>query len=120
MVRKKVVYVAGPYTKPDPGANVNTAILYADALLDRGVVPLVPHLTHLWHLVSPKPYEAWLSIDFDYLLRCDALVRMPGESPGADREVLFALANKIKVFEIDPDENITRQLDLLVKELEKE
>ena len=32
-----------------------------------------------------------MTADFDVLARCDALLRMPGESPGADREVAHAL-----------------------------
>jgi hypothetical protein len=84
------VYVAGPYSKGDVVLNVRNAIAAADTLLAAGHTPFIPHLTHLWHLVSPKTYEEWLAIDLDWLKCCDALVRLPGESSGADREVVYA------------------------------
>ena len=94
---KPLVYVAGPYTKPDPVENINTAIRYADQVLDVGAVPVIPHLSGFWHLVSPKPYEQWLEIDLDYLYRCDVVFRFPGESSGADAEVVEAERRGIPV-----------------------
>lgn len=85
---KPLVYVAGPYTHPDPAINVHDTILAAQRLWDTGLmVPVVPHLTHLWHLIAPQPYERWLEYDNELLARCDALYRLPGESAGADKEV---------------------------------
>lgn len=81
-----VVYVAGPYSS-DPAAGANAAALAAHALLDAGHYPVVPHLSLLLDLVRHRPYEEWLRHDFALLRRCDALLRLPGHSPGADREV---------------------------------
>jgi hypothetical protein len=97
--RKPVVYVAGPYTKPDPIDNTRTALGVADALLPYGFIPLVPHLTAFWHLYSKKPYEKWMEIDQGYLAVCDALYRFPGESPGADREEEYAREHGIPVLD---------------------
>jgi nucleoside 2-deoxyribosyltransferase len=85
-----LIYLAGPYTKPDPVENTNRMIRIADALLDLGVVPIVPHLTMFWHLVRPRPYDEWLQYDLQVMLRCDAVLRVPGESNGADGEVRVA------------------------------
>ena len=85
-----LVYVAAAYSEPDPVANTKHAIRIADALLLAGFTPLVPHLTMLWDLVSPKPYEEWLDYDNELLARCDAVLRVPGYSVGATREVKFA------------------------------
>lgn len=94
-----LVYVAGPYTHPDPVENTHLAIKAADELLASGaVVPYVAHLSLLWHLVSPKPYGDWLAYDLDVLVRCDALLRLPGASAGADGEVATARAHGIPVF----------------------
>jgi hypothetical protein len=82
-----LIYIAGPYTRPDPVENTHRIIAIADALLEEQVTPLVPHLTLLWHLVSPKPYAEWIEYDEQLLLRCDAVLRIPGESTGAIREV---------------------------------
>ena len=94
---RRVVFLAGPYSHPDPCVNTHEAIMLADRLLDV-CVPFVPHLTHFWHTVSPKPYEEWLAIDRELLRRCDALLRFGGESSGADGEVEFALEIGLPVF----------------------
>ena len=94
----KYVYVAGPYTNGDVAANVALAMELADDLLDRGHAPYVPHLSHYLHLYQLRPYEDWMDLDFAWLAKCDCLLRIPGESPGADREVEFAKDHDIPVF----------------------
>ena len=95
-----LVYVAGPYTRPDPVENSHLTIKAADELIADGVVtPVVPHLTLMWHLVSPKPLEFWYAYDLAMLARCDAVFRLPGESTGADREVEFAAGLSKPVFD---------------------
>lgn len=92
------VYVAGPYTKGDVAQNVRDAILAADQLLQAGHAPFLPHLTHFWHLLTPHPWERWLNLDLEWLLLCHALVRLPGESVGADREVQYAMDHGLPIF----------------------
>jgi hypothetical protein len=87
------IYVAGPYTKPDPCINTHNAIKVADRLLELGYVPHIPHLTHFWHTVSPKPYNLWLQYDAHWVLVCDVVLRLSGESTGADGEVKLAQEN---------------------------
>jgi hypothetical protein len=94
----KVVYVSGPYTKPDPCVNVNEHIRAADRLGELGYAPLVPVLSHFWHTMSPHPYEFWIGIDLEFVRRCDAVLRLPGESSGADRETALAERLRIPVF----------------------
>ena len=94
---KPLVYLAGPYSKPDPVENMHNAIKVADGLLDV-CIPHIPHLTGIWHLVSPKPYPYWLEIDLEILLRCDCVYRFGGSSRGADGEVVAALNADIPVF----------------------
>ena len=97
----KLVYVAGPYSHPDPIENTNIALNIADAMYaesDHELVPVIPHLTAFWHLVHPHEYAHWLEYDLKILSRCDALLRLPGESSGADGEVEFAEMNGIPVF----------------------
>jgi hypothetical protein len=84
---RPLVYVAGPYTRPDPVLNVRRAIEVAESVERLGGTPFVPHLTMLWHLVSPAPVERWYERDLDVLGHCQGLVRFAGESSGADREV---------------------------------
>lgn len=89
------IYIAAPYTKGDVGQNVHNAIVIADALVAMGHTPYIPHLSHFWHLISPKPYHFWLKYDIEFLSICDCLLRLDGESDGADKEV--ELAQKIKL-----------------------
>jgi nucleoside 2-deoxyribosyltransferase len=96
---RPLVYLAAPYTHPDPVANTHAVIALASELVDEGLVtPLVPHLTLLWHLAAPRPLDFWYAYDVAMLHRCDALFRMEGASSGADREVDFATTHGIPVF----------------------
>lgn len=97
MGRKKV-YVAGPYTKGDSCINTHNAIVAGNQLWDAGYTPFIPHLCHLWHCVTPRPYALWLEYDFEFLSACDILLRLPGESNGADAEVAEANRLGIPVF----------------------
>ncbi len=87
---KQIIYISAPYSKGDVARNVNKVIHIANQLLDMGYIPFVPHLTHFWHIITPRPYDDWMQIDLAYLGRCDALLRLDGESNGADLEVEVA------------------------------
>lgn len=92
------VYVAGPYTA-DPASCTAAAIAAGDELLRAGHEPFVPHLSHYWHrLHTEHGYEAWMRLDLAWVAVAEALVRLPGESSGADREVELALQRGIPVF----------------------
>jgi len=97
----KLVYLAGPYTSPDPIENTNEAIKLADDLyVESGgiIVPIIPHLTAFWHLIRPHEYAHWLEYDLKVMSRCDAVYRWGGESSGADGEVNAAFDNGQPVF----------------------
>ena len=97
--RKLKVFVSSPYTLPDPVENTRRAIAAGNSLMYAGYAPYVPHLNLLWHFHSPKSYEQWLTLDREWLTVCDAVFRLPGESPGADREVALAKELGIPVVE---------------------
>ena len=92
------VYIAGPYSKGDVAVNVRNAFEAANKLADLGFAPFVPHYTHFWHMMFPRPYDFWLKLDKQFLPCCDALLRLPGESHGSDTEVEFAKNLNIPVF----------------------
>ena len=83
------VFISGPYTSPDLVINVRNAILAAEKVIEKGHTPFVPHLNHLWHLVSPHEIDYWYAYDLDWLKVCDILLRLPGKSIGADEEVRY-------------------------------
>ena len=122
MIRPLVVYVAGPYSS-DPEYNTKVAMDFGSALIAEGVAPIVPHLNHYMHLRVPQEYETWMSVDFTLIRRCNLLVRLPGHSPGADREVAFALGARIPVVEVAPvgfndvvPQNVKDEIARLTKE----
>jgi hypothetical protein len=92
------IYVAGPYTRPDPGANTRAAMDAGHRLLDAGYAPMVPHLTHYMELHRARPYEDWLQLDLAWVAVSDAVLRLPGESSGADRETALAARLGIPVY----------------------
>lgn len=94
----KYIYVAGPYSGGDPVINTRNAVLEGEALRVYGFVPFIPHLTHLWHLISPRDIDFWYAYDNEWIKKCDALLRLPGESKGADAEVELALKLGIPIF----------------------
>ena len=96
------IYIAGPYTQGDVAVNVRNAYHAASRLADLGFAPFVPHATHFWHMLFPRPYEFWLDLDNQFLPCCEGVLRLPGSSSGADKEVQQARALGIPVFtEID-------------------
>ena len=102
----KHVYVAGPYTAPTEAevlANVERAIDAGNRLLDAGLWPYVPHLSHYLHARKARHYEEWMNLDLAVLTRMDAILRLPGPSSGADREVEFAEFSDLPVFRTEED-----------------
>lgn len=84
------VYIAAPITLGHRPSNINHAILAASQVAHAGHIPFVPHLYELWDLIDPHPYEFWMNQDFAWIQKCDALIRLPGASSGADREADYA------------------------------
>lgn len=96
------IYIAGPYTKGDVAVNVRRAFEAANKIADLGFAPFVPHSTHFWHMMFPRPYEFWLNLDNEFLPCCDAILRLPGSSSGADKEVKLGEQLGLPIFhEID-------------------
>lgn len=102
------VYVAGPYTHPDPVVNTRTAIDAGEALVAAGYVAIVPHLSLFTHLVHPHSVDYWYEYDVRLMRRCDAMVRLSGASFGADGEVAAAETMELPVFFCTVEEFIAR------------
>jgi Domain of unknown function (DUF4406) len=100
-----LIYVASPYTNVDPAIvlkNVETSMEVGDKLIKLGYAPYLPLLTHYQHILYPQSYDLWLKLGFEMVKRCDALLRLPGISPGGDAEVALALKlNKPVAYSIE-------------------
>lgn len=95
-----LVYVAGPITG-NPWGCVRQAVALFPELRAAGVVPFFPQLSILHEVVTPVAYQDWLAYDLDVIRNAAALIRLPGHSEGADREVDFANELGLPVFHFD-------------------
>jgi hypothetical protein len=95
-----LVYIACPYTKGDVAINVRNAIDAAEHLANLGHTPIVPVLNHLWHMIYPHDHGYWMRMDRELLPKCDAILRLPGESKGADEECELAKQHGIPVMSL--------------------
>jgi len=94
----KKVYIASPYTLGDVAVNVKFQMDTFDELVDLGFAPFVPLYSHFQHMMHPRPYEDWVRLDFEWINVCDCLLRLGGESKGADTEVEYAKKLGIPVY----------------------
>jgi hypothetical protein len=92
------VYIASPYTKGDVAVNVKLQLDTFDELMTLGFAPHAPLYSHFQHMAHPRPYEDWLKNDLEWLPTCDCILRLPGESSGADREIARAKELGLLVF----------------------
>lgn len=97
-MRKTRVYIAAPYTNGDVILNVREAIIVGDRLWRAGYIPFVPHLTCFFHLLCPHDYKDWLDYDKEWLDCCDCLLRLSGNSSGADMEKNYMVEKGKPVF----------------------
>ena len=94
----KRIYIASPYIIGDKTVNVNRQLGAANELMDLNYVPYVPLLRHFQNLAYPRPEADWLRLDKEWVKVCHAVLRLPGESKGADAEVELAHSCGIPVF----------------------
>ena len=92
------VYVASQYTIGSEGENVRVSLDVGNRLINEGFAPFCPLLSHFQHMIFPQGYDTWLTLDIEWLSVCDCLLRLPGESKGADIEVEYAREHMIPVF----------------------
>jgi len=93
-----IVYIASPYTEGDKMENVCRQIDAADEIRDAGHLPYAPLLFHFWHILIPHDYDYWTAMDLEWVRKAEVLVRLPGDSRGADAEVAEAQRLGISVY----------------------
>jgi hypothetical protein len=99
---KKHIYVASPYTNVDRKiveTNVAISMNAVEELWRAGFIPFMALGSHYYELNHySHSHEDWMDFDIAWLSKCDALLRLPGNSKGADKEVTFATEHGIPVF----------------------
>lgn len=97
----KYIYIAGPIGDYHHAReNIHAAVEAAEELIAFNYFPFVPHL---WYYAERlhglgHEYETMLEYDLRWVEQCDGVLRLPGHSPGADREVAHARKKDIPVF----------------------
>jgi len=87
------VYISGPLGGGDKWQNIDRAIQAMKKIILSGHDPFCPHLSPFAEFFMRGcrlPYMAWMRRDLAWLSQADVVVRIPGESPGADVEVARA------------------------------
>lgn len=113
---KKRIYIAGPITKGDMLHNIQQAEQAFRQLYELGFAPWIPHLSVYYESAERERHEEWynkvratadayagddinwIDIDLAWVHAADGVLRLPGESKGADKEVAYALDHEIPVF----------------------
>ena len=92
------VYIASPYSLGSHADNVRAQIECAATLRSLGFFPFCPLLSYYEDVLFPADYETWMKADMYWLSKSDCLLRLPGNSHGADRETTYAFQHGIPVF----------------------
>jgi hypothetical protein len=85
-----IIYIASPYTVGDVAANVAVQMDAAHTIMDLGCTPIWPLSSHYLHIRRQRPYTEWIEADKELVRVSDVVLRLPGESSGADGEVQLA------------------------------
>ncbi len=102
------LYISGPMRGKwgdSPWVNCYQGIKAAHLAYHAGWHPVCPMLNGFWEMVvgalDPTATDGaggWMDYDISCLTRCDALLRLPGASEGADREVaVMEEQNKLSI-----------------------
>ncbi len=97
------VYIASKYSHGNLLSNVKFQMSYANTLMGYNLTPIIPLLSHYQNTYLHRPYEDWLAHDLELIAIVDILLRMPGISPGADKEVAHARSLEIPVAHSIPE-----------------
>ena len=94
------VYIASPYTLGDVKRNVEKQIEVSNLLriTNENILPYWPLSSHYWNELYEHDYNFWMKLCLDWLMTMDCVLRLEGESKGADKEVLVAKRLGIPVF----------------------
>lgn len=95
---RKIVYIAGPLTKGNRITNTMTAMEVGMILLKCGYSPIIPHLTSFIPGNELIPYDIWMESCYSLVSVSKALLRLSGESKGADLEEKLARKLGIPVY----------------------
>ena len=96
---RKRIYISGPLTSSgNVNENLERAMGAARALIDAGFAPFCPHLMCRVDPAEEYPHATWMEVELPWVSVADAVLRLPGESVGADLEADHARKLGVPVF----------------------
>jgi hypothetical protein len=98
---RALVYISGPIAKGDQHFNYMQFVIADWQLREAGLAPINPGLTMnllKFPYFQGLSHSDWLNADIPLVDASAAVLRLPGESKGADIEVVRANAKNIPVF----------------------
>lgn len=93
------IYVSGPISLGCQFKNFQQFCEAFYALVEAGFAPFNPGLTLILPGNTSISHADWLAIDLPWVAVADAILRLPGESKGADEECGYARTIGIPVFD---------------------
>lgn len=101
-MNRQLIYLAGPITKNNRNLNFYQACEAQIRLMRTGEYSCYnPMLSMANFENSNLSWDDWLDCDESWIRVSDLVLRLPGESKGADREVAFAKSIGIPVVGIE-------------------
>jgi len=99
---RPTVYLSGPITNGDRQANFDQAADAQNYLMGCGCAIQNPMLSMKLPGAWDIPHETWIQNDLPFIAnargRVDAVLRLPGYSPGADVECSHAVLHGVPVY----------------------
>ena len=96
--RRPRVYISGPITKGNREDNYDQADEMNRQLIEAGFAPLNPMFSMFSRYAFEIKHSDWMEVDLSWIECADAVIRLPGESVGADMETSHADKLGIPVF----------------------
>lgn len=118
------IYIAGPISnggKSKDPRSVYKAVIESEkyylAAVRNGWTPLLPHFSYYAWIHDEEDegihWDRWMELDLDWIDSCYCLVRIPGESKGADAEVRYAKKKNIRVIKVQSPRDMLQQLEFM-------
>lgn len=112
---RPTAYISGPITRGDRADHVARATQVFGWLVKLGYAPLCPQWSiHAEDLHGVKlPHATWMEIDLAWLVYADLVIRLEGESVGADAETREANELGLPVVYLPRDAGAKRLAELI-------
>ena len=98
MNERTIIYISGPISKGSWQGNYEQAEIAMRELIERGYSPINPMMTMKMDDAEDITHATWMAIDLPQVRVSAAVLRLPGESIGADTETSHASLYGIPVF----------------------